>query len=81
MRTFTKMRQILLAQKSSEAVTTQELEKIKLQIAEIAEDLESNERDHETLFNAIAEVSLKLQLNNQSDCGRITVKGFRKNSE
>lgn len=81
MRTFTKMRQILLAQKSSEAVTTQELEKIKRKIAEIAEDLESNERDHETLFNAIAEVSLKLQLNNQSDCGRITVKGFRKNSE
>ena len=50
----------------------------KVQLSEIAEDLDSNEQDHESLFNAIAEISLKLQLN-QSNPGRVTVKGFTKN--
>ncbi len=80
MRTFTKMRQFILSQKGHETATVQELERIKQQLAEIAEDIESNERDHETLFNAIAEISLKLQLN-RANQGRITVKGFRKDSE
>lgn len=80
MRTFTKMRQFILSQAGNEAATRQELERIKRQLSEIAEDLESNERDHETLFNAIAEISLKLQLN-RSNQDRITVKGFRKDPE
>lgn len=80
MRTFTKMRQFILSQAGNEAATRQELERIKRQLSEIAEDLESNERDHETLFNAIAEISLKLQLN-RSNQNRITVKGFRKDPE
>ena len=80
MRTFTKMRQFILSQAGNEAATRQELKRIKRQLSEIAEDLESNERDHETLFNAIAEISLKLQLN-RSNQDRITVKGFRKDPE
>lgn len=80
MRTFTKMRQFILSQAGNETATRQELERIKRQLSEIAEDLESNERDHETLFNAIAEISLKLQLN-RSNQDRITVKGFRKDPE
>lgn len=80
MRTFTRMRQFILSQAGNEAATRQELERIKRQLSEIAEDLESNERDHETLFNAIAEISLKLQLN-RSNQNRITVKGFRKDPE
>lgn len=80
MRTFTRMRQFILSQAGNEVATRQELERIKRQLSEIAEDLESNERDHETLFNAIAEISLKLQLN-RSNQNRITVKGFRKDPE
>lgn len=80
MRTFTRMRQFILSQAGNEVATRQELERIKRQLSEIAEDLESNERDHETLFNAIAEISLKLQLN-RSNQDRITVKGFRKDPE
>lgn len=82
MRAFTRMRQFILAQKHSDLSVRDELEQIKQQRSEIAEDLESNERDHETLFNAIAEISLKLQLN-QSNPGRITIKGFKneKNNE
>lgn len=82
MRAFTRMRQFILAQKHSDLSVRDELEQIKQQLSEIAEDLESNERDHETLFNAIAEISLKLQLN-QSNPGRITIKGFKneKNNE
>lgn len=80
MRTFTRMRQFILSQAGNEVATRQELERIKRQLSEIAEDLESNERDHKTLFNAIAEISLKLQLN-RSNQDRITVKGFRKDPE
>lgn len=80
MRTFTRMRQFILSQAGNETATRQELERIKRQLSEISEDLESNERDHETLFNAIAEISLKLQLN-RSNQNRITVKGFRKDPE
>lgn len=74
MRTFTRMRQLVFAYKEESLSTKDE---IKQQLAEIAEDLESNEQDHESLFNAIAEISLKLQLN-QSNPGRVTVKGFTK---
>lgn len=79
MRAFTKMRQFILSQRDNNLSVEKELEQIKRQLSEIAEDMESNERDHETLFNAIAEISLKLQLN-QSNPGRITVKGFKKQS-
>lgn len=79
MRAFTKMRQFILSQRDNNLSVEQELEQIKRQLSEIAEDMESNERDHETLFNAIAEISLKLQLN-QSNPGRITVEGFKKQS-
>ena len=77
MRTFTRMRQLVFAYKEESLSTKDELKQIKQQLAEIAEDLESNEQDHESLFNAIAEISLKLQLN-QSNPGRVTVKGFTK---
>ncbi|MCD8093342.1 MAG: ORF6N domain-containing protein [Bacteroides sp.] len=80
MRAFTKMRQFVLSQKDCNLSVREELEGIKEQLAEIAEDLESNERDHETLFKAIAEISLKLQLN-KSNPGRITVKGFQNKEE
>lgn len=80
MRAFTKMRQFILSQKESNISVREELEQLKRQLSELTEDLESNERDHETLFNAIAEISLKLQLN-QSNPGRITVKGFTNKSE
>lgn len=80
MRAFTKMRQFILAQKDTNLSVKEELEQLKRQLSELTEDLESNERDHETLFNAIAEISLKLQLN-QSNPGRITVKGFTNKSE
>lgn len=79
MRAFTKMRQFILSQRDNNLSVEKELEQIKRQLSEIAEDMESNERDHETLFNAIAEISLKLQLN-QSNPGRITVEGFKKQS-
>lgn len=79
MRAFTKMRQFILSQRDNNLSVENELEQIKRQLSEIAEDMESNERDHETLFNAIAEISLKLQLN-QSNPGRITVEGFKKQS-
>lgn len=78
MRTFTRMRQLVFACKESSLSVKDELEQIKVQLSEIAEDLDSNEQDHESLFNAIAEISLKLQLN-QSNSGRVTVKGFTKN--
>ena len=78
MRTFTRMRQLVFACKESSLSVKDELEQIKVQLSEIAEDLDSNEQDHESLFNAIAEISLKLQLN-QSNPGRVTVKGFTKN--
>ena len=78
MRTFTRMRQLVFACKESSLSVKDELEQIKVQLSEIAEDLVSNEQDHESLFNAIAEISLKLQLN-QSNSGRVTVKGFTKN--
>ena len=77
MRTFTRMRQLVFAYKEESLSTKDALKQIKQQLAEIAEDLESNEQDHESLFNAIAEISLKLQLN-QSNPGRVTVKGFTK---
>ena len=77
MRTFTRMRQLVFAYKEESLSTKDELKQIKQQLAEIAEDLESNEQDHESLFNAIAEISLKLQLN-QSKPGSVTVKGFTK---
>ena len=80
MRTFTKMRQFIISQKDNNLSVRDELEQIKQQLSEIAEDIDSNERDHETLFNAIAEISLKLQLN-QSNPGRITIKGFIKKNE
>lgn len=80
MRTFTKMRQFIISQKDNNLSIRDELEQIKQQLSEIAEDIDSNERDHETLFNAIAEISLKLQLN-QSNPGRITIKGFIKKNE
>lgn len=80
MRAFTKMRQFILSQNNNNLSITEELEQIKQQLKELAEDLESNERDHETLFNAIAEISLKLQLN-QSNPGRITIKGFKNNDQ
>lgn len=76
MRTFTRMRQLVLSSKDSNLSVRDELAQIKQQLAEIAEDLESNERDHDSLFNAIAEISLKLQLN-QSNPGRITIEGFK----
>mgnify|MGYP003178446711 FL=1 len=78
MRIFTRMRQLVFACKESSLSVKDELEQIKVQLSEIAEDLDSNEQDHESLFNAIAEISLKLQLN-QSNPGRVTVKGFTKN--
>ena len=78
MRTFTRMRQLVFACKESSLSVKDELEQIKVQLSEIAEDLDSNEQDHESLFKAIAEMSLKLQLN-QSNPGRVTVKGFTKN--
>ena len=78
MRTFTRMRQLVFACKESSLSVKDELEQIKVQLSEIAEDLDSNEQDHESLFNAIAEISHKLQLN-QSNPGRVTVKGFTKN--
>ena len=78
MRTFTRMRQLVFACKESSLSVKDELEQIKVQLSEIAEDLDSNEHDHESLFNAIAEISLKLQLN-QSNPGHVTVKGFTKN--
>ena len=78
MRTFTRMRQLVFACKESSLSVKDELEQIKVQLSEIAEDLDSNEQDHESLFNAIAEISLKLQ-HNQSNPGRVTVKGFTKN--
>lgn len=78
MRTFTRMRQLVFACKESSLSVKDELEQIKVQLSEIAEDLDSNEQDHESPFNAIAEISLKLQLN-QSNSGRVTVKGFTKN--
>ena len=78
MRTFTRMRQLVFACKESSLSVKDELEQIKVQLSEIAEDLGSNEQDHESLFNAIAEISLKLQLN-QSNPGHVTVKGFTKN--
>lgn len=80
MRTFTRMHQLIFAYKENNLSVKDELEQIKRQLAEIAEDLESNERDHESLFNAIAEISLKLQLN-QSNPGRIAVKGFKNDSQ
>ena len=78
MRTFTRMRGLVFACKESSLSVKDELEQIKVQLSEIAEDLDSNEQDHESLFNAIAEISLKLQLN-QSNPGHVTVKGFTKN--
>ncbi|WP_288612486.1 ORF6N domain-containing protein [uncultured Bacteroides sp.] len=78
MRIFTRMRQLVFACKESSLSVKDELEQIKVQLSEIAEDLDSNEQDHESLFNAIAEISLKLQLN-QSNPGHVTVKGFTKN--
>lgn len=80
MRTFTRMRQLVFACKESSLSVKDELEQIKVQLSEIAEDLDSNEQDHESLFNAIAEISLKLQLN-QSNPGRIAVKGFKNDSQ
>ena len=80
MRAFTRMPQLIFAYKENNLSVKDELEQIKQQLAEIAEDLESNERDHESLFNAIAEISLKLQLN-QSNPGRIAVKGFKNDSQ
>lgn len=78
MRIFTRMRQLVFACKENSLSVKDELEQIKVQLSEIAEDLDSNEQDHESLFNAIAEISLKLQLN-QSNPGHVTVKGFTKN--
>lgn len=80
MRTFTKMRQFMLKAKENNLSVQDELELLKKQLSELAEDIESNERDHETLFNAIAEISLKLQLN-QSNPGRITIEGFKNKEE
>lgn len=77
MRAFTKMRQFVLGYRNTNLSIKEELETIKQHLAEIAEDMESNERDHETLFTSIAEISLKLQLN-ATNTGRITVKGFKK---
>lgn len=77
MRAFTKMRQFILEYKDTNLSIKEELEEIKRQLAEIAEDIESNERDHETLFNSIAEISLKLQLN-ATNAGRPVIKGFKK---
>ena len=53
MRTFTRMRQLVFAYKEESLSTKDELKQIKQQLAEIAEDLESNEQDHESLFNAL----------------------------
>lgn len=78
MRTFTRMRQLVFACKESSLSVKDELEQIKVQLSEIAEDLDSNEQDHESLFNAIAEISLKLQLN-QSNPGRVIRERFTKN--
>lgn len=77
MRAFTKMRQLILEHRNTELSVNEQLDEIKKQLAEIAEDMESNERDHETLFNSIAEISLKLQLN-QTNPGRVKIKGFKK---
>lgn len=77
MRAFTKMRQFILEYKDTNLSIKEELDEIKRQLAEIAEDIESNERDHETLFNSIAEISLKLQLN-ATNAGRPVIKGFKK---
>lgn len=77
MRAFTKMRQFILEYKNTNLSIKEELDVIKQQLTEIAEDIESNERDHETLFNSIAEISLKLQLN-ATNTGRTIIKGFKK---
>lgn len=77
MRAFTKMRQLILDYKGTKLSIKDELDEIKKQLAEIAEDMESNEHDHETLFNSIAEISLKLQLN-ATNTGRAVIKGFTK---
>lgn len=77
MRAFTKMRQFILDYKDNKLSIKEELDEIKKQLDEIAEDMESNEHDHDTLFNSIAEISLKLQLNAQNT-GRAVVKGFKK---
>ena len=70
----------MLKAKENNLSVQDELELLKKQLSELAEDIESNERDHETLFNAIAEISLKLQLN-QSNPGRITIEGFKNKEE
>lgn len=77
MRAFTKMRQLVIEHRDTTLSINEQLEQIKKQLAEIAEDMESNERDHDTLFNSIAEISLRLQLN-QTNPGRVTIKGFKK---
>lgn len=77
MRAFTRMRQLIVEYKTTGLSINEQLEDIRRQLAEIAEDLESNERDHDTLFNSIAEISLKLQLN-QTNPSRVRVKGFKK---
>lgn len=77
MRAFTRMRQLIVEYKTTGLSIHEQLEDIRRQLAEIAEDLESNERDHDTLFNSIAEISLKLQLN-QTNPSRVRVKGFKK---
>lgn len=77
MRAFTRMRQLIVEYKTTGLSIQEQLEDIRRQLAEIAEDLESNERDHDTLFNSIAEISLKLQLN-QTNPSRVRVKGFKK---
>lgn len=77
MRAFTKMRQFILEYKNTNLSIKEELDVIKQQLTEIAKDIESNERDHETLFNSIAEISLKLQLN-ATNTGRTIIKGFKK---
>lgn len=77
MRAFTKMRQLVIEHRDTTLSINEQLELIKKQLAEIAEDMESNERDHDMLFNSIAEISLRLQLN-QTNPGRVTIKGFKK---
>lgn len=77
MRAFTKMRQLIIDNKRLDFSIKEELESIKQQLSEMAEDIQSNEHDHDTLFNSIAEISLKLQLN-KGNAGRIEVKGFKK---
>lgn len=50
MRTFTRMRQLVFACKESSLSVKDELEQIKVQLSEIAEDLDSNEQDSRKPF-------------------------------